>query len=239
MRPDPDEMGPDAEDLGRVVDILSTMDQEDSWRDQVPGDLWAGIERRLATADEPTVLASPAELRVVDPAPAEVTAAPATQVAAAAGNVVQLDERRRQRWFRAAAAAAVVVIAAGTFGVITANSPDTTQEVVASVDLAPLKERGSGTAELVTIDGVEQLRITADGLGPAPDGHHYEMWLIDAEVTDPRSLGRLPSGQEQILVDVPEGIDIDEYPIVDINVQVDGQEQHSGVETSVLRGSLA
>jgi anti-sigma-K factor RskA len=239
MRPDPDELGPDAEDFGRVVDVLSTMSSEDSWRDQVPGDLWADIESRLATADEPTVLASPAELRVVDPEPVDVTSAPATPVASSAGNVVQLDDRRRQRWFRAAAAAAVVVIAAGTFGVITTNSPDTTQEVVASVDLEPLKERGSGTAELVTIDGVEQLRITADGLGPAPEGYHYEMWLIDADVTDPRSLGRLPSGQDQIVVDVPEGIDLDEYPIVDINVQVDGQEQHSGVETSVLRGSLA
>ena len=138
-----------------------------------------------------------------------------------------------------AAAAAAVVIAAGTFGVINANGSGTSQELVASVELQPLKESGNGRAELIDVDGVEKLRITAADLEDAPDGHHHEIWLIDAEVTDPRSLGQLPPGQTEIVVDVPEGIDPDDFPIVDINVQVDGQEQHSGVETSVLRGTLA
>ena len=89
-----------------------------------------------------------------------------------------------------------MVLAAGTYGVISANSPDSTRELVASVDLDPLKDTGNGTAELVVVDGVEQLRITADGLPPAPSGHHYEMWLIDTEVTNPQSLGELPSGQD-------------------------------------------
>jgi hypothetical protein len=257
MRPADDEMD---RDDGRVVDLLASLTAEDSVRHEVPAGLWDDIAVRLSTADQPTVLAdrssAPSDeggLRVV-PTPTTATSDSTTSDDSASddtasdhtaaddtGSVTHLDDhrRRQQRWRRVAAAAAVVVVAAGTFGVITANSPDTTTELVASVELQPLKEAGSGTAELVTVDGVQQLRISAAGLPPAPGGHHYEMWLIDADVTDPRSLGSLPSGQEEIVVDVPEGVDPDEYPIVDINLQVDGDEQHSGVDTSVLRGTLA
>ena len=236
MRPDPDELGPDADDR-RVVDLLSSMTDEDLARDELPADLWDGIASRLSTADQPTVIARVPELQIIA-SEEPTTDDPTNDAAAPGGTVVNLDDRRRQRWVRVAAAAAVVVLAAGTYGVISSNSPDTTQELVASVDLQPLKDTGTGTAELITTDGVDQLRITAEGLPPAPDGHHYEMWLIDPEVTSPQSLGQLPSGQDEIVVDVPEGVDPDEFPIVDINVQVDGQVQHSGVETSVLRGTL-
>lgn len=239
MRPADDEMDRDG-DVGRVVDLLSSMTPDDAMRDELPAGLWDDIASRLSTADQPTVLAEQPALRVVPPF--EPTASEDAEPAAGDdASVTRLDDhrRRQQRWRRIAAAAAVVVVAAGTFGVINANTPDTTTELVASVELQPLKEGGSGTAELITVDGVEQLRISAADLPPAPDGHHYEMWLIDAEVTDPRSLGSLPSGQQEIVVDVPEGVDPDQYPIVDINLQVDGQEQHSGVDTSVLRGTLA
>lgn len=251
MRSDPDELGPDADEVGRVVDILSSMTSDDAARDEPPDDLWDRIAGRLSNADQPTVLAPPPELRIVEPGPdaggpdrgrSETPAAvpsPTRSTAVAGGDVVDLDHRRRRRWVRIAAAAAAVVLAAGTYGVISANSPDSTRELVASVDLDPLKDTGNGTAELVVVDGVEQLRITAEGLPPAPSGHHYEMWLIDTEVTNPQSLGELPSGQDTAVVDVPAGVDPDEFPIVDINVQVDGEVQHSGVETSVLRGTLA
>lgn len=239
MRPADDEMDRDG-DVGRVVDLLSSMTPDDAVRDELPAGLWDDIASRLSTADQPTVLAEQPALRVVPP-PGPSAAEDAEPAAEDDASVTRLDDhrRRQQRWRRIAAAAAVVVVAAGTFGVINANTPDTTTELVASVELQPLKEGGSGTAELIAVDGVEQLRISAADLPPAPDGHHYEMWLIDAEVTDPRSLGSLPSGQQEIVVDVPEGVDPDQYPIVDINLQVDGQEQHSGVDTSVLRGTLA
>ncbi len=239
MRPADDEMDRDG-DVGRVVDLLSSMTPDDAVRDELPAGLWDDIASRLSTADQPTVLAEQPALRVVPP-PGPSAAEDAEPAAEDDASVTRLDDhrRRQQRWRRIAAAAAVVVVAAGTFGVINANTPDTTTELVASVELQPLKEGGSGTAELITVDGVEQLRISAADLPPAPEGHHYEMWLIDAGVTDPRSLGSLPSGQQEIVVDVPEGVDPDQYPIVDINLQVDGQEQHSGVDTSVLRGTLA
>jgi hypothetical protein len=236
MRPADDEMDRDG-DVGRVIDVLSSMTSEDAVRDEPPADLWASISARMSTADQPKVLAAAPDLQVLPDAhePEPIADSHDAELPTA----VDLDARRRQRWARVAAAAAVVVLAAGTFGVINANNGGSSYELVASVDLEPLQQQGSGTAELVTLDGVEQLRITADGLPPAPDGHHYEMWLIDAGVTDPRSLGSLPSGQDQIVVDIPEGVDPGDFPIVDINLQVDGEEQHSGVDTSVLRGSLA
>jgi hypothetical protein len=246
MRPADDEMNHDG-DVGRVVDLLASMTPADAARDELPAGLWDDIVSRLATADQPTVLADEPELNVVslpvehrDDRSGDASGTGDDRSDERGAPVTHLDDRRRQqRWRRVAAAAAVVVVAAGTFGVINSNSPDTSYELVASVDLEPLKDAGSGTAELITVDGVEQLRISAADLPPAPDGYHYEMWLIDAEVTDPRSLGSLPSGQEEIVVDVPEGVDPDQYPIVDINLQVDGQAQHSGVDTSVLRGTLA
>lgn len=230
MHPDPEDLGTD-QDFGRVVDLLSTLTDDDTRRDEVPSDLWDRIAGRLSTADQPTVLASAPEPAVVEPQPAPA--------GANADNVVDLDTRRRQRWLRVAAAAAVVVLAAGTVGVISSGQTAPNQELVASVDLEPLKASGSGSAELITVDGVQRIVITAEGLPDAPEGHHYEMWLIDTEVTDPRSLGELPSGVDRIEVEVPEGVDPDEFPIVDINLQTDGQVEHSGVDTSVLRGSLA
>ncbi len=254
MRDDPENPTRDdawADGDSRVVDVLRSMTAADEQLEELPPGLWERISGQLSTTDQPTVIAGAPRLRVVEPAADEAAAfdvpshdasEPTTTDGArtaGTGGVIDLDDRRRQRWFRVAAAAAAVVIAAGTFGVINANGSSPSQELVASVDLQPLKETGNGRAELIEVDGVEKLRIVAADLDAAPGGHHHEIWLIDAEVTDPRSLGELPPGQTEVVVDLPAGVDPDDFPIVDINVQVDGQEQHSGVETSVLRGSLA
>lgn len=239
MHSDPEDLGTD-QDFGRVVDLLTAVTDQDAQRDEVPSDLWDRIAGRLSSADQPIVLATTPELAVIEPAviePAMIDEGAPTSTGP--DNVVDLDARRRQRWLRVAAAAAVVVLAAGTIGVISSGQADQRQELVASVGLEPLKDSGSGSAELITVDGVQRIVITAEGLPEAPEGHHYEMWLIDTEVTDPRSLGELPSGVDRIEVEVPQGVDPDQFPIVDINLQTDGQVEHSGVETSVLRGSLA
>jgi hypothetical protein len=239
MQPDPEDLGPD-QSFSRVVDLLGSVTDEDARRDEVPSDLWDRIAGRLSTADQPNVLAFAPEPTVLPDEPGD-DGRRTTPVAngRGSGTVVELDGRRRQRWFRVAAAAAAVVIAAGTFGVISSNDAGTNQELVASVDLQPLKDDGRGSAELISVGDEQRIVITAAGLPDAPDGQHYEMWLIDPEVTDPRSLGQLPSDVERIEVPVPVGVDPDEFPIVDINLQTDGQVEHSGVETSVLRGTLA
>ena len=229
MRPDPDELGPDADGDARVLDVLSSMDDQDGVRHQPPADLWDSIAARLAGADQPTVITSPE--------PDDVRVAPA---AGTVGDpvVVDLDARRERRWAPLVAAAAVVALAAGTFGVLTSLDDPPTQELVAAVELEALQDRGTGEVELVTVDGEQRLVVRADDLGPSPEGTHYEMWLIDAGITDIRSVGVLPDGVEEIEVPVPAGVDPEQFPIVDINVQQDGQEQHSGVDTSVLRGEF-
>jgi hypothetical protein len=228
MRPDPDELGPWSEGDRRVLDLLSTMDDHDLDRHEPPPGLWDSIAASLPDADEPTVLGVDGATTSAEPLGGE----PAPAV------VVDLEARRRQRRARLLAAAAVVVLAAGTFGAI-AMDRTPSQELVASVELEALKARGSGEAELVTVDGEQRLVVRAADLGPSPEGTHYEMWMIDEGITDIRSLGELPDGVEEIEVPLPEGVDPDEFPIVDINVQQDDQEQHSGVDTSVLRGVLA
>jgi len=269
MRDDPQNPARDdvwPADDSRVVNVLRSMTPADDLLEELPSGLWERISGQLATAEQPTVITGTTRLRVVEVTEDDATELDRSEHHtsqhglsgnASAGNetagnarstdtpspgeagVVNLDDRRRQRWFRLAAAAAAVVIAAGTFGVINANGSGPSQELVASVDLEPLKESGNGRAELIDVDGVEKLRITAGGLDDAPGGHHHEIWLIDAGVTDPRSLGELPPGQTEIVVDLPAGVDPDDFPIVDVNVQADGQEQHSGADTSVLRGEFA
>lgn len=230
MHPDPDDLGTDY-DVSRVGDILTAMTDEDMRRDELPAGLWDRIATELPTADRPAVLhAAPDAERA--PEESAVRGAPS-------GNVVDLDARRRQRWLRITAVAAAVVLAAGTVGVISSMNTGSGQELVASVDLAPLKDSGAGTAELISVDGVERIVITVEGLPDAPSGRHYEMWLIDTDVTEPRSLGELPAGVDRIEIPVPDGVDPDEFPIVDINLQVDGEAQHSGLDTSLLRGTLA
>lgn len=238
MHPDPDDLGDDRE-FGRVVDVLTAMTGEDARREQVPVGLWGRIAAELPTADRPAVLqVAPDDPEASDDGASDVgaVAVPADEPA---GNVVDLDERRRQRWLRVAAVAAAVVLAAGTVGVISSLDTGTGQELVANVELDPLKDSGSGTAELISVDGVERIVITVEGLPDAPSGRHYEMWLIDTDITEPRSLGELPAGVDRIEIPVPDGIDPDEFPIVDINLQVDGETQHSGLDTSLLRGTLA
>jgi hypothetical protein len=236
MRPDPDVLGPDEGDT-RVITALRAVQPQDTHREQPPADLWDRIAAELPTADGPKVLrATPT---VIADEPAGHTPRDTDAIAGTVGaTVVSIDERRRSRWARVAAVAAALVVVGGTVVVISNDDP-ATQELVASVELEPLKTQGSGSAELIQVDGEPKLRITADGLPPAPEGHHYEMWLVTEDTTDARSLGNLPSGQNEVVVSVPEGVDPDAYPIVDINVQTDGQVEHSGLDTSVLRGVLA
>ena len=227
---------PDGDELARVAGVIASITDADTERDQPPADLWDSIAARLGESDGPTLITAAPHLRETpdDEVPVQDTAS-----SAEVAPVVDLDARRRGAWARVAAAAAVVIIAAGTVGVVMSDGDGSTQELVASVELEALRGPATANAELVEADGAEVLRITLDDLGTPPDGTHYELWLIDPDVTDPRSLGEVPPGASEVEVPVPDGVDPDRYPIVDINVQDDGAEQHSGLDTSILRGTLA
>ena len=130
-----------------------------------------------------------------------------------------------------AVAAVLVVIGAIGVGVVTQN--DNRAEVVASTTLDVLEGSASATAQVVRVGDEDRLVVTAQNMEPAPPGTHYELWLVDPDVTDPRSLGPMTGTTE---VTVPDSIDLSEYPVVDISLQQDGMVAHSGL--SLLRGTL-
>ena len=216
---DADAVVPD--DFGRLRAIALQVDDEDAVRVEPP----AGLRERIAAAVE--AVSAPA---VSAPEPAS---APAP--------VVSLDARRRRRHRQvlAAVAAAVVVVAVTGAVLLQGSSTDTEEpQLVASTELEALEPVGGATAEvrLVRQDDHLQLELDAHDMAAAPAGQHYELWLLDpsAEGAEPVSLGAM-SGSTS--VPVPAGVDPDEYAVVDVSLQEQGQTEHSG--HSLLRGTLA
>jgi len=227
MHPDPDELGEDAASLARVVEIGSSLEDADLERVPPPADLWDRIAARL---DEEPQQARDSDERIERDTPAQV-ASPGTGDGVGSGVVVPLAPRRRPAlWIGAAAAVAVVI--AGIVG-ISVTRDDTSREVVASANLEVLEGPATASAELVRTDDGDRLIVTAQDMPPAPEGSHYELWLVDPEVSDPRSLGPMTGSTEIV---VPSTIDPADYPVVDISLQADGQQEHSG--HSLLRGTL-
>ena len=211
MHADPEELGPDAESFARVVDLGSSLDETDFERIEPPEGLWDAIAARL---DEPEPVLSSGE----EPE----------------GRVVDLDAHRRHRRTMVAAAAAIVLVVVGAVGIgLASRDTGTGSEVVASTTLDVLEGPATATAELIRTGDEERLVVTARDMPPAPPGTHYELWLVDPDVTDPRSLGPMTGSTE---VTVPASIDTDEFPVVDISLQDDGTHVHSG--HSLLRGTL-
>ena len=202
-------MGDDDERDGDVAELRALVEQVR------PADIvWepppAGLWDRIATAIDQ-----------------EQAPAPSAEHAMAA--VAPIAGRRRRAWWVglsvAAAAVAVVVTLA-----ITRRGDGAT--VIATVELDPLGDTGSGRAELVDRGGTFQVRVETAGLEPV-DGY-LELWLIDPTVTQLVSLGPLSTDG---IYDIPAGVDPAAFPIVDVSVEpVDGDPTHSG--DSVLRGEL-
>lgn len=226
MCPDPEDREMDPS-LRRVGDIAASLGPEDFERHDPPSDLWDRISSSL---DTPEPFAAP----VVVPEPAEPPpmVAPRSEPPAPAHLDAARAERRRPVIVTLAAAAALIVIAAVGVVVFRDDAPQT--EVLATATLEVLEGPATAEAQLLRVDGEDRLVVEASDMPPAPDGSHYELWLVDPEVTDPRSLGPMTGSTE---VSVPSSIDPDEFPVVDISLQPDGMEQHSG--RSLLRGTLS
>jgi len=132
------------------------------------------------------------------------------------------------------AAAAAVTVAVGAAIVVQSRLP--AERVVARATLQQLEPLGDtrASARLVTKDGTTQLVVDATNMPPAPPSESYELWLIDNEVSDPRSLGEVTGSEE---VTVPASVDPSTHPIVDISLEPDdGDHDHSG--HSLMRGTL-
>ena len=208
------------DELAELRALAGRHDPSLTW-EEPPPDLFGRIaaEAGVDHGDAPTVATSPEE-----DAPAPPSVAPSS-----GAEVRELRRPRRSGtpWLLAAAAALVVVVAGGVWF---SRSEEPT--VLASAELELLGDSGSGQAELIDDDGSLQLRVDTADLAD-PDGF-VEVWVIDEEVTKLVSLGpQRPDG----LYDLPEGLDPEAFPIVDLSFEpLDGDPQHSG--DSVLRGQL-
>lgn len=139
----------------------------------------------------------------------------------------------RHRYLLGAAAVGMVT-GGGLLWAVQSLLPDEASGTVAEAVLEPLDGfRGEGTAAVVDgADGVRSLEVTSTG--NEADGYE-EVWLITPALDRMYSLGVLRDGTGSLTM--PDGIDLEEFPIVDISEEpLDGDPTHSGV--SVLRGSL-
>ena len=206
--------------------------------------VWAGIHRSLglSTAVAADPIGSPASWRSRPPAPAPLP--PQTP----AGPPTPLPSREEQPgrkrepgggsgWIRRpgvwlAAAAATALLAAGVFWSVQQNQPAVTP--LAQTELAPVAQHSAtGSARVVeTKDGQRTLEVKVD----KNEARGYqEVWLIAPDLSRLVSLGVMTS--ESGTFAVPAGLDLREYPIVDVSDEpVDGNPAHSSV--SIVRGTL-
>lgn len=179
-----------------------------------PEDLWAVIERQL-------------DREVPDGVePARLSQEPSS--------VTSLDHHRRRRrppgiLLGAVAASLLVAVAVGAL--VNRNG----RSILSETELASLgTQERFGTATLVDEDGAIRLDIDLAERLVAEEGQFFELWIIDTQVEGMYSLGPISSDGSY---SVPSGIDVSEFPIVDISVEPDdGNPAHSG--TSVYRGTL-
>jgi hypothetical protein len=147
--------------------------------------------------------------------------------------------RGDRRLLLAVAASLVVGAACGVLGssLLDRNDPAATQatQVLAQVDLKNLKDTAAtGHALVVKTPTGPHIRVDTSKLAPE-QGAFYEVWLIDKDVKKMVGIGILHPGEDEFAV--PNGVDLSQYPIVDISVQQPGDPKHSG--DSVLRGTIA
>lgn len=146
-----------------------------------------------------------------------------------------IEISRWQRYARpilvAAAVVALVAVAVGTL--VSTGSDGSETSVLASAELEPLGDSGSGNAELVTTDDGD-LVLAVEFSGVSADDGFHEVWLLDPDVSKLISLG--PARVDGIY-QVPAGLDPTEVPVVDVSFEIfDGDPSHGG--NSVLRGVL-
>ncbi len=203
-----------------------------------PPRVWAAIAAATgvtaAPRPEATAAVAPAAPAAVPPPPPVAVPPPAAPTPEPAA-VVPL-RTRRSRLLLAAAASLVVGVGIGAGAVALGTGGDDEGLAVAAAALDPLADSGAtGEARVVErADGTLVLEV--DLTAADPERGFYEVWLLDEAVEDLVSLGIVRGGSEVALT-LPSGVDLGEYPIVDVSVEpLDGDPGHSGV--SVARGTL-
>ncbi|MDQ0923678.1 anti-sigma factor RsiW [Pseudarthrobacter sp. W1I19] len=216
--------------LRRAVNAARTV--PDTGGLEAPGaNVWEAIHRQLRLTDE--VAADPlGPARGQDAAegksPSEEPR-PAARPAEKPGSKVTWL-RRPVTWL--AAAAAAVVIAAGVVVAVNRTSPPVT---LASAQLEPLA-RFTATGSATVTESGDGSRSIEVRLNKAEAGGYQEVWLIAPDLSRLVSLGIMNSSSGRF--DVPAGLDLSSYPIVDVSDEpLDGNPAHSSV--SIVRGTLS
>ena len=193
-------------------------------------DVWSRIHEELRLS--PALASDPAS----SGAP-EVSEAHEQPMRVAAPTPPRAGRTRRSRstiWVLAASMALVAAIGAGIWITRTLTP---SSAVIASAELAafPDHPQATGQAEVDDDgDGRRTLTVTLEG-DEGLDGDYREVWLIRADGEALISLGVLENASGTFLV--PDGVDLDEYRVVDISFEpVDGDPAHSG--DSIVRGEL-
>lgn len=235
--------GAELEGLRRVV-VAARPGPEDAALAQPGPHVWAGIHSALglgsAVAADPLGPPPESPFRPASPSPSGV---PAELPAPDAGARWKQGRKKQDRsggagWIRRpgvwlAAAAATVLLAAGVVWSVQQNQPAVTP--LAQAALAPVDQHSAtGSARVVeAADGQRTLEVQVD----KNEARGYqEVWLIAPDLSRLVSLGVMTS--ESGTFALPAGLDLSEYPIVDVSDEpVDGNPAHSSV--SIVRGTLA
>lgn len=214
--------------------------------ESVHGDPLAGVREHYATSRPGWAQEEAAAAEDADDAPASGhgvrQAEPAAERESLAEPVSLQDraasrpaKRRSAAWWQrpgpwmAAAAAAVLVTAGAVWSLNQAPRP------LAEADLAPLAQfSAAGSARVVeSADGSRALEVR---LSKDEAQGYQEVWLIAPDLSRLVSLWVMNS--ESGTFQLPAGLEISEYPIVDVSDEpVDGNPAHSSV--SIARGTLA
>ncbi|MGV8978811.1 MAG: anti-sigma factor [Cellulomonas sp.] len=207
-----------------------------------PPQVWRQIVVELGLSTE----IEPGEIRLASPADTLGTGGTEPEHAPAVTEVTTLRSRSDRfasgsklrptiRWIVAAAAAGVIVGGGGATWWADRSTPAPAVMEAAALEALPGWTGATGAAKVeVAADGTRSLVVTLGG-AKSEAGYHA-VWLIDKGVTKLVSVGVLDGSTGTFAL--PPGLDLGEYPVVDISQQhFNGNPAHSG--DSIVRGILA
>lgn len=202
-------------DTARVISALRPATSDDDLVEETadladpPPGLWAVIAAETAQTRTET----------------QQPPAPVTDLATRRGS------RRTWLWVGGAAAAGLAVGAALATAVLgQPKIPGEPEPLLAGeAQLAPVSQANfTGEAEMFRhADGQLTLTVQVAEV-PAPEDGYLELWLRDEQASRLISLGTVTT--TSTTVTVPQGMDLSEYPVVDVSHEhYDGDPSHSGV----------
>ncbi|BDZ53505.1 anti-sigma factor [Agromyces marinus] len=230
--------------LARTVDLGRESPSEGL--EAPPASVWAAIHGELGLAadlaDDPL-----ADDPLADDPLAETDAGARRHVPRARPRVPSAVEPaararpgRSRRWLPVAAAAAVVGLLAGIgigfgFAGTGGGGGADPATVIATAELDAFPGWDSTGTATVEADAAGERTIVVDLAAEVASGEVREVWLIRSDASGLVSLGLMDGDSARFAV--PAGIDLDEYPLVDVSAEpVDGDPAHSG--DSIVRGEL-